>query len=65
MCKANWTEMTNREFSEIKVESQIWFVMMAKQARGLRSEVKSAAWLTLPLLGSWVCRICVEKTERS
>lgn len=55
MCKTNWTEMTNREFSEIAVESQIWFVMMAKQAKGLRSEVRSAAWLTLPLLGSWVC----------
>lgn len=65
MCKTNWTEMTNREFSEIGVESQICFVIMAKQAKGLCSEVKSAAWLTLPLLGIWVCSMCFGKTERS
>lgn len=59
--KTNWTEMTNREFSEIGVESQICFIMMAKQAKGLHSEVKSAAWLTLPLLGSWVCSMCFGK----
>lgn len=55
MCKSNWTEMINREFSEIRVESQIWSVMMAKQAKELHSEVISAAWLILSLFGSWVC----------
>jgi hypothetical protein len=57
MCNTNWTKMTNRQFSEIRLESQIWAVTMARQARALRSESRFIAWLILSVLGSWVCYV--------